>query len=159
MVLLETSKKTVIATYLLTTSVQETAKQLNYSYSWVYRILYQVGLINVRLKKINQSIHNLTLETINEIAIDYLQGMSTKSILIKHNINSTTLYVIASKMNLPNRNKKRAFSWGKLSKAEQANLTAEVLLLNYQGESLAEISRQLKLPFSRVRFIVQRFKK
>ena len=60
MVVLETTKQTVIATYLLTNSVQETAKELNYSYSWVYRILYQVGLINIKLKKIRQSINNLT---------------------------------------------------------------------------------------------------
>lgn len=154
MALFDTSKKTVIATYLLTNSVQETAKQLHYSYSWVYRILHQVGLINVKLKKIHQSINTLNQSQINDIAVDYLSGMLTNNILLKHNINSTTLYVIVSKMNLPVRHKKRAFAWHLLPKETQANISAEVLLLYSQGLSMSEIGRQLNLPFSRVRVII-----
>jgi transposase len=154
MVVLETNKKTVIATYLLTNSVQETAKELNYSYSWVYRILYKVGLINLKLKKIRQSINNLTESEVNEIATDYLSGMSTKEIQKVHNISTTTLYIILSRMNIPSRKKRRGYHWSKLSVEMQLGLSAEVIYLYSEDKSVAEISRQLKIPFSRVRTIL-----
>lgn len=155
MVVLETTKRTVIQTYLLTNSVQETAKELNYSYSWVYRILYQVGLINLKLKKIRQSINNLTENEINKIATDYLSGVSTNDILKVYNISTTTLYIILSKMNIPSRKKRRGFNWSKLSREMQLGLSAEVVYLYSENNSVAEISRQLNLPFSRVRTILK----
>ena len=57
-------------------------------------------------------------------------------------------------MNLPVRHKKRAFAWHLLPKETQANISAEVLLLYSQGLSMSEIGRQLNLPFSRVRVII-----
>jgi transposase-like protein len=152
---LQTTKKTVIATYLLTNSVKDTAKELNYSYSWVYRILYQVGLINVRLKKIRCSINNLSPTEINAIVTDYLSGLSTNNLLKVHNISSTTLYIILAKMNIPCRNKKRGFNWSKLSRENQVSLSAEVVYLYSEGKSMADIARTLKIPFSRVRYILQ----
>jgi DNA invertase Pin-like site-specific DNA recombinase len=154
MVVLETTKQTVIATYLLTNSVQETAKELNYSYSWVYRILYQVGLINIKLKKIRQSINNLTEIEVNKIATDYLSGLSTNEIQKVHNISTTTLYIILSRMNIPSRKKRRGYNWSKLSREMQLGLSAEVIYLYSEGKAVAEISRQLKIPFSRVRTIL-----
>jgi DNA invertase Pin-like site-specific DNA recombinase len=154
MVVLETTKQTVIATYLLTNSVQETAKELNYSYSWVYRILYKVGLINLKLKKIRQSINNLTESEVNKIATDYLSGMSTKEIQKVHNISTTTLYIILSKLDIPSRKKRRGYNWSKLSREMQLGLSAEVIYLYSEDKSVAEISRQLKIPFSRVRTIL-----
>lgn len=153
--MLQSTKKTVIATYLITNSVKETAKELNYSYSWVYRILYQVGLINVQLKKIRCSINNLSQDEFNAIVTDYLAGLSTNTILRVHNINSTTLYVILTKMNVPCRNKRRGFNWSKLSKENQIGISAEVVYLYSEGVSMAEIARTLKIPFSRVRCILQ----
>lgn len=150
----QSTKKTVIAAYLLTNSVKDTAEQLNYSYSWVYRILYQVGLINVRLKKIRCSINNLSEKEINDIVVNYLSGLSTNTLLKDHNISSTTLYIILAKMNVPSRNKKRGFHWSKLSKEHQVSLSAEVVYLNSEGKSMAEISRTLRIPFSRVRYIL-----
>jgi DNA invertase Pin-like site-specific DNA recombinase len=155
MVVLETTIQTVIATYLLTNSVQETAKELNYSYSWVYRILYGVGLINVKLKKIRESINNLTENEINQIATDYLSGKLTKEIQEVHNISSTTLYVVLSKMNIPGRKKRRGFNWSKYSKEMQIGLSAEVVYLYSKNKSIAEIARELQLPFSRVRTILK----
>jgi DNA invertase Pin-like site-specific DNA recombinase len=154
MVVLETNKKTVIATYLLTNSVQETAKELNYSYSWVYRILYKVGLINLKLKKIRQSINNLTESEVNKIATDYLSGMSTKEIQKVHNISTTTLYIILSKLDIPSRKKRRGYHWSKLSREMQLGLMSEVIYLYSEDKSVAEISRQLQIPFSRVRTIL-----
>lgn len=153
--MLQSTKKTVIATYLLTNSVKDTARELNYSYSWVYRILYQVGLINVQLKKIRCSINNLSENEFNAIVTDYLAGLSTNTILKVHNISSTTLYVILAKMNVPCRNKKRGFNWSRLSKENQVGISAEVIYLFSEGVSMAEIARQLKIPFSRVRCILQ----
>jgi DNA invertase Pin-like site-specific DNA recombinase len=146
--------KLIIATYLETGSIEQTAENLNYSFSWTYRVLNKFGVIPYKPKDSKTICKNLTSKQSSSLIADYLKGDSVNSILLKYNISSTTLYFILNRNKIVRRKHKKGFSWGRLSKQEKAYLSANVICLAQDGTSLQEIVRRLEIPLSRVRLIL-----
>lgn len=147
-------EKLIIATYLETQSILETAKKLNYSFSWIYRILNKFKVVNSKPKNTKKLNKNLSSKISSSLIADYLAGKHTSLILSKYNISSTTLYFILNQNKIIRRNKGKNFNWANLSKEEKAYLSATIICYAQQGKSLQGIAKELEIPFSRVRNII-----
>jgi DNA invertase Pin-like site-specific DNA recombinase len=149
--------KLIIATFLETGSIEQTATSLNYSFSWTYRVLDKFGVINRKPRTIKKICKTLTSKESSNLVSDYLSGQPTKLILSKYNISSTTLYLILNRNKIIGRKRKTGFSWNKLSIQDKAYLSANVICLAQENKSLQQIAKELELPLSRVRLILNNF--
>ena len=153
--LVENSKKDILAVYFLTGSVEKTAKTLNYSYSWVYRVLKRAGLISVKKNSVSTALKNLTDEQKQLILADYKKGVSVNDIRKKYNVSTSCLYMLLSRYNLTQRYQRTTLSWDKLPKEVQASYAAETILLFESGVSRQKIAERFNLPLSRIDIILK----
>lgn len=149
------SKKIIVATYLETGSIKETATILHYSFSWVYKVLSRLGVISIKLKKHKYIYKELSCKDTYKLISDYLNGTSTNLILNSYNISSSTLYFILNQHKIPARNSKRGFNWSSLSKEDKAYISAGVICAAAENMAETDIAKQMSIPVSRVKIILQ----
>lgn len=152
---LNNSKKQIIATFFLTKSVKETAETLNYSYHWVYQVLRSFDIICKTRKKTSVAFKQLNHKKKLDIATAYQNGMPVNHIRCKFNISNVVLYLVISELNISKRYNNKSLNWNQLPEEIKAGLMAEVLILNSLSMPYAQIARELKLPLSRVRNLIE----